>query len=401
MAKIGAHVSDTEDRLAALVDDRDFHRIDEHLRRFNLFEAMGAVRGELRHSNFLSFILSPNRPHGIGSAFLLLLLRMALAKQSQKQRVVRAIELIVADLESSIIFRERDNMDLLIEVTSLNLVVLIENKIDASIGDGQLQKYKQLVKSRYPGSRHLLILLTPNGAEPTDEDFVSLSYSEIADLVDTTLQQDKLIGSDVSLILNHYVQMLRRHIVEDEQLADLARQLYERHKEAFNFIIEHRPQPDNLLDSIRALLESHGELSVDRHAPMILRFAPKDWASIKEFNSCPEPRWTHTKRNLIFEVKANRETDRIIVALVSGPADDELRLKIYDFAMKRPSLFVGLVKPMGAKTATIFSSELLSIKNADAMDSDEKKIALQVAWDKFLSGNLVALRSALADFPAS
>jgi PD-(D/E)XK nuclease superfamily len=84
---IGSFLADIEDRLAELVDDRDFHRIDQHLRRFNLFEAMGAVRGELRHSNFLSFILSPTRSHGIGSNFLLQFIRAAVAKQPPARRI--------------------------------------------------------------------------------------------------------------------------------------------------------------------------------------------------------------------------------------------------------------------------------------------------------------------------
>ncbi len=389
-------LTDIEDRLAELVDDRDFHRIDEHLRRFNLFEAMGAVRGELRHSNFLSFILSPTRSHGIGSSFLLKFIRAAIAKQPPERRVARSIELIVADLENAVIYRERDNIDLLIELKQIKLIVLIENKIDAAVGDGQLQKYKEITKARYPDFRHLFILLTPDGIEPDDDDYVALDYSEVADLVDSTLSRDQLIDADISLILKHYVQMLRRHIVEDEQLADLARQLYERHKEAFDFINEHRPQPDNLLDGIRQLIESNEKLVADRHAPMMLRFAPKQWAGVKEFNSCPEPRWTHTKRNLIFEVKAYRYSDRISVVLISGPAESDLRQTIYGFASKQPHLFVGLVKPMGAKTATIFSKELLSAKAAESMDVDEKRAALQVTWDQFLANEFTAITTALA-----
>jgi hypothetical protein len=129
---------------------------------------------------------------------------------------------------------------------------------------------------------------------------------------------------------------------------------------------------------------------------MMLRFAPKAWASIKEFNSCPEPRWTHTKRNLIFEVKANRDTDRISVHLTSGPAEADLRSKLYDFASKQPKPFVGLVRPMGAQTATIFSKELLSARAAESMDSDEKRDTLRKAWDEFLVGDFIAVKAALA-----
>lgn len=94
---------DFEDLLANLVNDRDFRHIDKYLRRFNLFEAMGAVRGELRHSNFLSFVLSPTRSHGIGSDLLLQFIRAAIAKQPPIRREVRSIELMVADMDSAII----------------------------------------------------------------------------------------------------------------------------------------------------------------------------------------------------------------------------------------------------------------------------------------------------------
>jgi hypothetical protein len=306
---------------------------------------------------------------------------------------------MVADLDSAVIYRERDNIDLLIELKQLKLIVLVENKIGAAVGDGQLKRYKEIISARYPDFRRLYILLTPDGIEPNDENYVALDYSEIADLVESAVDRDKIIDSDISLILKHYVQMLRRHIVEDEQLSDLARQLYERHKEAFDFIIEHRPQPDNLLEGIRDLIDSNAELAVDRHAPMILRFAPKEWATIKEFNSCPEPRWTHTKRNLIFEVKAYHHTDRINVVLISGPSETELRSRIYEFASKQPKVFAGLVKPMGAKTAAIFGRELLSAKAAESMDNEEKQKALRKSWDDFLAGDFVAVKAALACFP--
>ncbi|WP_238283152.1 PD-(D/E)XK nuclease family protein, partial [Methylobacterium goesingense] len=71
--------TDVEQKLADLVDDLDFQAIDRRMGRFNLFEAMGAVRGELRHSNFLAFLLSPARNHGLASEPLLRFLRLALA----------------------------------------------------------------------------------------------------------------------------------------------------------------------------------------------------------------------------------------------------------------------------------------------------------------------------------
>ena len=49
---------------------------------FNLFEAVGAIRGELRHSNFLAFILSPARSHGLGTEPFLQNISKSIVEQS-------------------------------------------------------------------------------------------------------------------------------------------------------------------------------------------------------------------------------------------------------------------------------------------------------------------------------
>ncbi len=58
-----------ETSIGEFLDDGDFHELDRRLGRFNLFEAVGGVRAELRHSN-LGFVFSPNGSHGLGSVVL-------------------------------------------------------------------------------------------------------------------------------------------------------------------------------------------------------------------------------------------------------------------------------------------------------------------------------------------
>jgi hypothetical protein len=390
-------LSNIEERLASLIEDREFRSVHQKLRKFNLFDAIGAVRGELKHSNFLGFILSPTRSHGMGGELLRQFIRTACAKLPNDQRPIRTLELITADLDNAILYRERDNIDLLIELKPLKLVVLVENKIDAAVGDGQLARYKKIVEANYQAFKHLFILLTPEGIDAEEEGYVSLSYSEVADVVErATLDDGDPVSNELSLILRHYVEMLRRHIVQDDQLVTLARQLYERHKEALDFIIEHRPQPDSLLETIKNLLDSDATFVQDRHAPMIIRFAPKDWEGVASFNACPTTAWTHTGRNLLFEAKANRETDRISIALVLGPGDATLRSKIYNYCSQQPKTFVNLVKGMGAKYATVFTRDLLSAKAAENMEIEEKKAAIENSWKEFLSKDLPSLKTELA-----
>jgi hypothetical protein len=59
-----------EQKLAALLDDPEFQTIAESESRFNIFDALGTRRQELRHSDFLSYLLDPKKAHGLGSRFL-------------------------------------------------------------------------------------------------------------------------------------------------------------------------------------------------------------------------------------------------------------------------------------------------------------------------------------------
>jgi hypothetical protein len=108
-----------EQRLGALFDDPDFDSIHRRMLLFNVFEAVGAVRAELRHSNFLAYLLSPSRPHGLGSRPLIALIRSLLTRMSADHRPIMALELLTSDLDDAIVYRERDNIDILIELPSI------------------------------------------------------------------------------------------------------------------------------------------------------------------------------------------------------------------------------------------------------------------------------------------
>ncbi|WP_190304584.1 PD-(D/E)XK nuclease family protein [Rhizobium phaseoli] len=118
-----------EQKLSALFDDPDFNTVHRRMSPFNLFEAVGAVRAELRHSNFLAYLLSPSRPHGLGALPLVALIRSILSRMRPDQRPIMGLELIAGDLDDAVVFRERDNIDILLELPSINLVVAIENKV--------------------------------------------------------------------------------------------------------------------------------------------------------------------------------------------------------------------------------------------------------------------------------
>jgi hypothetical protein len=78
--------ADLEALEALVVDNSDLERLETMLDQFNMFEAMGAVRREVRHSDFLAFLLDPRQSHGLGDAFVKRLLQRVFTSDSDAHK---------------------------------------------------------------------------------------------------------------------------------------------------------------------------------------------------------------------------------------------------------------------------------------------------------------------------
>jgi hypothetical protein len=390
---------DIEDCLSDLLDDPEFESIGQQFDRFNLFEAVGGVRRELAHSNFLAFLLSPDRPHGLGAEILKRILRGLIETLPKEKRPIRVLDVVTGELDDAIVFRERENIDILIELRELRLVVAIENKVGARASPGQLERYVGVVRRLFPDRRHLFVFLTPDGADPEHDDYVAITYSDLARSIEGLLATTPP-APEIGIVLRHYLEMLRRHVVQDEKLKELALKVYERHKEALDFIFDCRPEPGSLLGVVSDLMKRDSRLIEDRTIGSIARFVPTAWSSEPALNACAAEVWTKTGRNLLFEVKsfkseANDFSDRILLALVLGPSDPKLREHFFASARANPSLFVGGTATIGKQYATLYSKELLSKNAAKSMDEDQKIAALNAAWSAFAEHDLPHLTDAV------
>ena len=80
---------------ALVVDNPDLERLEALLDQFNIFEAIGAVWQELRHSDFLAFLLDPQQNHGLGDVFLKRLLQKVLVSAESDKMPITPIDLDV------------------------------------------------------------------------------------------------------------------------------------------------------------------------------------------------------------------------------------------------------------------------------------------------------------------
>lgn len=203
--------------------------------RFNIFDILKISRTEIRHSNMLSWLLDPNENHGLGDKFLKNTLIQILKENEDKE--YDSFKLLLMDLYSFRVFREREYIDILLVSDKEKYVIAIENKIGSSEHNHQLQRYREYLDKEYKDYKKILVFLTPDGDEPSDKKWGILTYESILDILDKVYENNEL-QSDVDLLLKNYTDVVRRNIVDDQELVKVCTDIYNRHKKALDLIIE-------------------------------------------------------------------------------------------------------------------------------------------------------------------
>src|SRR5437879_2518734 len=81
-----------------VVENDELLQLEQLIGRFNIFDSLGIVRTEIRHSNFLAWLLDPNESHGQGSLFLNAILMDLLRRSPPALRPFSPIQLDGAEM---------------------------------------------------------------------------------------------------------------------------------------------------------------------------------------------------------------------------------------------------------------------------------------------------------------
>jgi hypothetical protein len=288
----------TETDLQALerfvAENDDLLKLEEQIGRFNIFDALGIARIEIRHSNFLAWLLTPSESHGQGDLFLKAFLMDVLRKARQQgaEPPISAVELDGADLRGVDVCREWRKIDLLISCEEPRFVVAVENKIDSGEHDDQLQRYKDTVASEFPGIKSLFVFLTPVGDDPSDEDWVSYSYAHLYQaFIRARTVNARAIGGDVAVFLDHYLNLIGNRFMENPELEKLCQQIYNNHRQALGLIMARCGSPSSeLVSRIQKWMEERpGEWLFVTTKQREVEFIPAAWDKMLPPVGKPKP----------------------------------------------------------------------------------------------------------------
>jgi len=281
--------AETKESLAALerfvVDNEDLLALEERIGRFNIFDALRIVDREVKHSDFLAWLLDPNESHGQGGLFLRAIL-MDLFKTARENGFpcpVSPIELDGEELRGVEIRREWRHIDLLVRCDHPPFVAAIANKIKSGEHSKQLLRYHETVANEFGVTPSMYVFLTVEGDEASDEDWIPYSYADLHRVLARVRNASATsIGDDVLAFLDHYLRLIRGRLMEDPKIADLCQRIYKNHRQALQLIYEHAGSPAaGVLGKIeQAVAEHSADWHIVNKTSTQILFIPKQWLEL-------------------------------------------------------------------------------------------------------------------------
>jgi len=359
-------------------DDVDLNRLgslaQEWQSQVDVFHSLGLDDKEEFHSNFLAWLLSPMAAHGLGSYFLQALLRclgwrrVIAAANVGRTTITREHGISLPD--------ETGRLDIRILNEDSKFVCAIENKVWSPESGAQLAFYRKALEAHFSGYRVERVFLTPTGAPPEDPEeqghWSTITYKDILGLVEQTLREKgDTIHEDVRALLRQYTTTLRRNIVPEvsDELHRLARQIYRKHKQAIDLIIEHRKryEPNYVTEAFRMVRDAvsqRPEWTERRIDHPYARFAGARWADKEELKVDGWPFYL-----LLFQVHCTNRGAELSLFL-DWRDNGEIKKKIFHQLQAHFDLFSG--------EFPVYEDEFMTLKICNILDATD----YETWWDE-------------------
>ena len=250
-------------------------KIKNSVMNFNILEITGMGSQEIKHSNILAWMFS-NSEHNLEYKILEDFLKKIVEfnEVSEATTFLKHYIYLPEKDKNITIYREKDNIDLLIVDNANKVVIAIENKVyanersDGKYG-GQLKNYCKIVDENYKNFKNkIFIYLTIDGLSPESEEnqkiWLNATHEMIGEAVEDILEKQTILPK-AEMILTSYVDLLkRRNIMANKNLEDLCKKIWDKNSKALDILFRYRTTNlDKLYDLIASKYSFYSEESSD------------------------------------------------------------------------------------------------------------------------------------------
>ena len=334
-------VDESLERLEKLSEDQrsEFDALD-FIGRLSLGTGRGLWGSEEFHSRVLAWLLDPRESHGLCDRFLRRFLLRAGVQPAGRSSDWSATEVIRE--WSNEVDEQRGFLDILVVNEAQQVLCAIENKVFSREHNEQLTRYRRALKNHYPTFTRHHLFLTPEGTQPSGEKekehWTPVTYSMVFDIVQQIVENNDNATTDgVGPFLRQYATSLRRNIMPETSVSQLARSIYLEHRKAIDLIAANKP--DWVAEAKQWLKEAVAQQEkwqLDWEDSRFVRFRSTDW----EYDVMHTGTGWPSGALLLFQFRFEREFFRFDLGLAKGnDANNPLRQKLFDTVWRHPRHF--------------------------------------------------------------
>ena len=269
---------DKQKQLEKLLLSEDLEKLNNKTRHFNIFNALKIQDNELRHSNFLAWLMTPYETHELGDYFLKEFLKSAIKNYSSNDNILSLKDIAFLSFNDAEIARESQHIDLLITSRKNKFVCVIENKIWSDEHDEQLERYTDIVNNTFKDyDKKLYIFLAPDPYDSCEIEllernlnsgdkvyYIPMSYEQVYGVIKKVLDfKGDALNPNVKIFIEHYNSMVERDIMgnQDKEIVELSRKIYRENRAAIDFINENCNCKTDVLGKMCDIIKSDDDFT--------------------------------------------------------------------------------------------------------------------------------------------
>ena len=339
------NIKEAQDLLEAFICDNDLKELEQMFGKFNIFDCLKLTRTEIRHSNFLAWLLDPNETHGLKDYFLKAFLKNILKSKKKEIVEINGKELDLKnsenlneiikrtysvpsifdidywDMTETEVFRELEYIDLLLVDEKNKFVFVVENKIDSFQHSNQLARYRDYVDEQYPNENYqkLFVYLKPQ-KEDVESPYIYLSYQIVRDTIKELIndKNDK-ISDEILVAIKHYQEILERDIMNSEdKISKICRQIYRKHRTAIDLINKNSDLRGEIYEILKDIIENDTKFSLEPSNSSWIRLLPNE--AILQSLRFAQRDWVDSDNMLVLEI--NNTKNSVSMDIVIRQADE-------------------------------------------------------------------------------
>jgi hypothetical protein len=346
-----------EIQLKRLMLDDDFTSLQNLVNEeVNLMDVLRVSHRELQHSNFLAWFFNPNETHNLGDYALKEFIKIYF-KENQFQNLgnesgLSVFDFVQIDFEDLEIRREYKNIDLIFLSRENQFCIVIENKINSTEKKGQLEKYRKIIEAEYSDFKHIIyIYLSLKDQQITESEqdyYVRLNYDHIIKLIEQVVSNQNLkLANQTKFVFEQYLQTLRSMLNKNEEIENIAQQLYKKYKSAFDLVFKYSDPTGNseIWSKLKDLIKNEKSIRPFSSNKTYLRFQPNflynNLNKLKEAGLLEKDDLT---KNWMFLFEFYFENDQVVFYFKIGRGDQLARKKLYEICKKHKDVFPLIAK---------------------------------------------------------